>query len=71
MKKIKIKIKKEDGALKAAKQGAKAKVKSEFKFNVAEAKSSDLPKKTIKSMISEDKKGYKAAKKEIKKYTDY
>lgn len=71
MKKIKIKIKGSDDALRAAKQGAKAKAKSEFKFSVAEAKSSDMPKKKIKSMISEGRKAYKAAKREIRGYTDY
>jgi|LakMenEpi03Aug12_release.lakeMendotaPanAssembly.Ray.scaffolds.fasta_scaffold22636_7 hypothetical protein len=58
------------GALRAAKQGAKAKVKSEFKAKVAEAKS-DMSKKEAKSVIGEERKKYIAAKKEIRKYTDY
>jgi hypothetical protein len=60
----------EKGALRAAKQGAKAKVKSEFKAKVAEAKF-DMPKKEAKSAIGEERKKYISAKKEIGKYTDY
>jgi hypothetical protein len=75
---VKLKIKKlkdqsvgdEKGALRAAKQGAKAKVKSEFKAKVAEAKF-DFPKKEARAVIGEERKNYITAKKEIKKYTDY
>jgi inorganic pyrophosphatase/exopolyphosphatase len=74
--KIKLKVKKQSeigndkGALRAAKQGAKAQVKSEFKAKVAEAKS-DMPKKEAKMVIGKERKNYMAAKKEIRKYTDY
>jgi len=61
----------EKGALKAAKQGAKAKLKSEFKFDKAEAKSNMMPRKMIKDMIGVAREKYKAGKKEVRKYTDY
>lgn len=76
MAKIKLKspVKKaEDGALRAAKQGAKAKVKSVFKSEVSVAKANDagMPKSMVRSAIKDERKNYKEAKKEIRKYTDY
>lgn len=76
MAKIKLKqvVKKsEDGALRAAKAGAKAKAKSVFKSEVAVAKSNEagMPKYMVRDAIKDERKNYKETKKEIKKYTDY
>jgi len=53
--------------LKAAKQGAKSAVKSDFKFKGADAKMD----KPARKVIGEARKDMKVAKKEIRKYTDY
>lgn len=76
MAKIKLKnaVKKDDaGALRAAKSGAKAKVKSVFKSEVAIAKSNEagMPKYMVRDAIKDERKNYKETKKEIRKYTDY
>ena len=57
----------------AAKQGLKAKVKSAFKSEVSKAKMGDvkMPKKMVRGMIKDTRKNFKAAKKEIRGYTDY
>lgn len=61
--------------LKAAKQGAKANVKADFKFKVADTKLAKsmgkMSSKEAKNAIGGAKKVMKGAKKEIKKYTDY
>ena len=76
MAKVKLKqtIKKsEGGALRAAKQGAKAKAKSVFKSEVAVAKSNEagMPKYMVRDAIKDERKNYKETKKEIRKYGDY
>jgi ribosomal protein L23 len=57
----------------AAKQGLKAKVKSAFKSEVSKAKMGDvkMPKKMVRGMVKDTRKNFKAAKKEIRGYTDY
>lgn len=57
----------------AAKQGAMAKAKSEYKFEVASIKQNaeDVPKRTSKAMLKDARKEYRAGKKEIRGYTDY
>ena len=57
----------------AAKQGLKAKVKSAFKSEVSKAKMGDVktPKKMVRGMVKDTRKNFKAAKKEIRGYTDY
>lgn len=57
----------------AAKQGLKAKVKSAFKSEVSKAKMGDvkMPKKMVRGMVKDERKNFKAAKKEIRGYTDY
>jgi hypothetical protein len=57
----------------AVKQGLKAKVKSAFKSEVAKAKMGDvkMPKKMVRGMVKDTRKNFKAAKKEIRGYTDY
>jgi hypothetical protein len=61
------------GALRAAKQSAKAKVKSAFKKEVAEAKTNEvgMPKYMTRDIIKDERKNYREAKKEIRKYKDY
>ena len=57
----------------AAKQGLKAKVKSAFKSEVSKAKMGDvkMPKKMVRGMVKDERKNFRAAKKEIRGYTDY
>ena len=57
----------------AAKQGLKAKVKSAFKSEVSKAKMGDvkMPKKMVRGMVKDTRKNFRAAKKEIRGYTDY
>ena len=57
----------------ATKQGLKAKVKSAFKSEVSKAKMGDvkMPKKMVRGIVKDTRKNFKAAKKEIKGYTDY
>jgi hypothetical protein len=76
MAKIKLKnaVKKdESGALRAAKSGAKAQAKSVFKSEVAVAKANEagMPKYMVRNNIKDERKNYREAKKEIRKYTDY
>lgn len=65
----------DEKVLKAAKRGAKARAKSEFKFAQADAKLSkskgNISKKEARKRIQRSRQDYKSAKKEIKKYTDY
>ena len=57
----------------AAKQGAKAKVKSAFKSEVSKAKMGDVKmhQKMVRGMVKDERKNFKSAKKEIRGYTDY
>jgi catalase (peroxidase I) len=59
--------------LRAAKQVAKAQAKVEFKKGVLEAKQNevDMPKYMVRDIIRDERKNYKEAKKEIRKYKDY
>ena len=61
--------------LKAAKRGAKAKAKSEFKYAQANAKfdkaESNISKKESRARIKNSRKDYRDANKEIKTYIDY
>ena len=68
-----IKRKEENGALRAAKSGVKAKAKSVFKSEVAVAKANEagMPKYMVRDAIKDERKNYKETKKEIRKYTDY
>jgi cellulose biosynthesis protein BcsQ len=74
MAKIKLKQPKSDNAaLRAVKQGAKAKAKSVFKSEVAVAKANEagMPKYMVRDNIKDERKNYRETKKEIRKYTDY
>lgn len=62
-----------DAGERAAKRGAMLKAKSEYKMDVAGIKQNaeDVAKHATKAMLKGAKKDYKAAKKEIRGYTDY